>query len=201
LSGPGYFHLRRPGAERSAYESFIRQIPEQWRSRVSIHAHHEMAREYGLGGIHITRDCMKKERDLFRYTEHFSDMRTSLSCHTKDELLERDHPVTYVFLSPVFNSISKPSHQAGFAADTIKDMIDRYHDMPSPRPVIALGGIDAPSLPWLSECGFSGAAFLGSVWNLPTCEERKIKINTLHELCHHNIPSPLPMHWETGPMR
>lgn len=65
----------------------------------------------------------------------------------------------YLFLSPIFNSISKPNYPAQFPLEQLRasTIIDDK--------VIALGGIALERLPLLHGIPFGGVALLGDFWN------------------------------------
>ena len=67
----------------------------------------------------------------------------------------------YLFLSPIFNSISKQGYEAAFTPETLqeaaqKGLIDSQ--------VVALGGITLERIQQLHDWHFGGAAFLGDIW-------------------------------------
>ena len=76
----------------------------------------------------------------------------------------------YVFLSPVFDSISKLNYHANYTPEEIRKahkagIIDKK--------VIALGGIDTDNIRQVKNYGFGGAAILGALWNkFDTCTDR-----------------------------
>ena len=66
-----------------------------------------------------------------------------------------------MFLSPVFDSISKAGYSSAFAPDELQaagkeGLIDKR--------VIGLGGIDESNIRRIKELGFGGAAILGGLW-------------------------------------
>ncbi|GAA6529534.1 hypothetical protein LPYR103PRE_15070 [Segatella asaccharophila] len=70
----------------------------------------------------------------------------------------------YVFLSPVFDSISKSGYCSAFPLSALKQaqeegIIDRK--------VIALGGVTYDKLPLLESLSFGGGAMLGEIWGKP----------------------------------
>ena len=67
----------------------------------------------------------------------------------------------YVFLSPVFNSISDPTRHAAF---TSQELYDATRAGLIDRKVMAAGGINAETLPLLADYGFGGAVILGDLW-------------------------------------
>ena len=84
----------------------------------------------------------------------------SRSCHTLDEIAA--HPACdYLFLSPLFDSISKSGYRAAFTDGELRDAAAR--GLLGER-VVALGGIRPELLPRVRELGFGGAALLGAVW-------------------------------------
>ncbi len=78
----------------------------------------------------------------------------SRSLHSVEEIagVKED----YVFLSPVFPSISKPGYGGSLNLEELKVVVNRK--------VIALGGITEERLPIVERIGFGGAAMLGAVW-------------------------------------
>ena len=67
----------------------------------------------------------------------------SASCHTLEEVQEDKKTCDYVFLSPIFDSISKEGYSSKFTPEAIReavkaDIIDKK--------VIALGGIDEENI-------------------------------------------------------
>lgn len=71
----------------------------------------------------------------------------------------------YVFLSPIYSSISKPGHGGEGAAATFPDADALASALAGSRyPVLALGGVTPDRFSELAELGFAGAALLGSIW-------------------------------------
>ena len=94
----------------------------------------------------------------------------SHSCHSLEEVKEMKRKCDYVFLSPVFDSISKMNYNANYTPEEIKKahkagIIDKK--------VIALGGIDEDNIKQVKNYGFGGAAILGALWDkFDTCCDR-----------------------------
>ena len=81
-------------------------------------------------GIHYTakdRPQLPIRRD--------ADFTSSISLHSLDELSEDLHGLEYAFLSPIFDSISKPGHNAAFDSDALRKAVSA-----AACPIIALGG-------------------------------------------------------------
>ena len=90
-----------------------------------------------------------------------SPIALSASLHSWEEIKEVGGAgLTYVFMSPVFNSISKP----GYAATP---GLLRRPAGPFPCKVIGLGGVDKDSIGELIREGWDGAAVLGWIWKDP----------------------------------
>lgn len=147
------FHMRKPNSEPIYCERLLTLLPEQWHSKVVVHEHFYLKEEFGLKGIHLSQN---NDVPPPHYRGHLSR-----SCHTLDELRTLREGTDYVFLSPVYNSISNPTRKAGFTSEelynaTRQGLIDRK--------VMAAGGINAETLPLLADYGFGGAVILGDLW-------------------------------------
>lgn len=176
--GLEYFHLRKPKYSTAMLSDYIRGFPEDYRSRISIHSHHELAVKFQLRGIHITRSHKSKtirtwlKMRLLKYQR--PDLQLSTSLHRLSGLYKNRYGkrMNYVFLSPVFGSISKRGHEAGFDESQLRAAI-----LKTTHSVVALGGMDENKVQIVKNLGFSGMAFLGAIWGSedPLKAFRKIK--------------------------
>ena len=147
-------HLRKPESSPCDCAKLLDAIPEELHRRIVIHYHHCLCEDYHLGGIHISPFHMNKQT-------HRCNGTISRSCHSIDEIASFKSSYDYLFLSPIFNSISKQGYHGAFSASQLqeaqqKGIIDNK--------VIALGGITANNLSIVKQLGFGGAALLGDVW-------------------------------------
>jgi thiamine-phosphate pyrophosphorylase len=85
----------------------------------------------------------------------------STSFHSLQQLRTDWGPVlSYAFLSPIFDSISKEGYSAArFNRHELRQVLTQC-----PFPVIALGGITSENVLDAKHMGFAGAAVIGSVW-------------------------------------
>ena len=171
LQGLDLLHIRKPDAPLEAYKRFLLQIPKQWYSRIVLHEHFALAEEFGLHGIHLNRRCSVAPNAF-----HGS---ISCSCHTIEEVITQKESKDYVFLSPIFDSISKVGYQAAFSPTSLKQAaIENVID----EKVIALGGLTANNIPLVKEWHFGGVALLGDIWKRmsdPQVDEYLNHIRTL----------------------
>ena len=171
LQGLDLLHIRKPDAPLEAYKRFLLQIPKQWYSRIVLHEHFALAEEFGLHGIHLNR----------RYSVAPNAFHGSISCscHTIEEVITQKDSKDYVFLSPIFDSISKVGYHAAFSPTSLKQAaIENVID----EKVIALGGLTANNIPLVKEWHFGGVALLGDIWKRmsdPQVDEYLKHIRTL----------------------
>ena len=137
-------HIRKPDADARAVAQLIEGVPEEYRSRLVLHDHHALAERYGLGGIHLN----------YRNPVAPAGFQGSVSrsCHSLDEVRAWKPRCAYVFLSPIYDSISK---QALLKASA-EGIIDQQ--------VVALGGVTYQRLAEVEQLGFGGYAMLGEAW-------------------------------------
>lgn len=147
-------HLRKPDTAPMYAERLLTLIPEQYHKRIVVHGHFYLKGEYNLKGIHLNR---RNPNPPENYRGHIS-----CSCHSLEEVKTRKPDCDYVFLSPIFNSISKQNYNSIYTSEGIRaaakaGVIDKK--------VIALGGIDDTNILEVKDYGFGGAAILGALWN------------------------------------
>ncbi len=180
-AGMSYFHLRKPGKSEPEVSALLEQVEPEYHSKISLHQYHFLAGKNSINRLHFTeqdRRNAKTEQLLQLKKEGFM---LSSSVHQPEIISEQQH-FDYLFLSPVFNSISKPGY-TGFADASFT------LQKSSPQPeVIALGGIDATNIHQLNSMKFDGAAVLGSIWQQP--EQAVFNFKVLQKICFKNsIPA------------
>lgn len=173
-------HIRKP-ADRAhtlvdpqtlhLSESLLQRLAPRWSSRLVLHGGKDavsLARQYGVPQVHghWHRPWLENEK-----------IALSASLHSWKEVEEvPPDALEYVFLSPLFGSISKPGYQAG------KDLLRRPAGV-APCKLIGLGGIDADTIGQVIEHGWDGAALLGYLWQQP--EKAVKRFMKLKEIIRH----------------
>ena len=161
--GLNHFHLRKPKASRKELEDYLDQIPAEFHGRVILHSHHALAGKYQVGGVHLGRRHRKKSmRNWWRRRKlkmRLPNMRLTRPFHRLSRLLDNEESYSYVFLSPVFEGITKKQHAAGYSERKLSRVLPRLKD-----DVIALGGVDASKVDQVISMGFDGMALWGALW-------------------------------------
>ena len=153
--GLTHFHVRKPGFSESDLRLYLEEIPLKYMDRVVLHAHHELAPEYGCLGIHFNQAAPET------YEKYQWNVHKSISTHYLDELEDLEQQIGYAFLSPVFNSISKQGYVSQFDSDKLSSFLEA---LDKPAEIIALGGIEVDKVQRCMEMGFDGVAVLGTIW-------------------------------------
>ncbi len=158
-------HLRKPDWESEKYELLLKKIAPQHYKKIVIHSHFKLIGKYNLKGIHLkSRMLLESEtqniKEAFRLAAK-RNLTISASMHSLQQLRENKRKFDYVFLSPVFDSISKKGYSAAFDMEEVRTFLAGYN---SPVEVMALGGVHEGNIQQLVSCGFSGAALLGNIW-------------------------------------
>ncbi len=151
-SGLEILHLRKPYSDENQYEDLLQQIEKEYHSNIVLHEHFSLTEKYKLNGVHLNR-----RNPSFGNNKKLS---LSCSCHSFEELKTIDD-FEYVFLSPIFNSISKDGYFSNFSENELQDASNQGIIN---QKVIALGGIDISNIHLLKQYKFGGAAVLGCLW-------------------------------------
>lgn len=155
-AGLGVLHLRKPFASQSEVENLVKQVDRAYHSQIVLHDHYELVKSFDLKGIHLNR----RNPVLPAFLSGKKPLSVSRSCHSLDELVASGS-CDYVFLSPIFDSISK----AGYKQEFTPEKLSRAKDdgIINDR-VVALGGITKEQIPVVRQYGFGGVAVLGTLW-------------------------------------
>lgn len=155
-NGMQLLHLRKPGFEIKDYRRFLLNINPAHYSKIVTHQAHELCIEFSLKGIHLQEqfrvDLVGK---MPSYVDGFraNGYTVSTSFHSRIDIQKNTAAFDYVFLSPVFDSISKADYKGkGFNVTNSKETI------------IGMGGINAQNIQQANALGFEGVGVLGGIW-------------------------------------
>ena len=153
-AGVSVIHIRKPEASEPEIEELLKTLQALGAdmSRLTIHYNEPLARKYGLGGVHL-----RIEELLAGAGE---GLRRSCSAHGWTEAERAATDADYVFLSPLFDSISKPGYHSAIDPAEAAERLRRRKGR-----IVALGGIRPANIARVRRIGFDGAAVLGAAWS------------------------------------
>ena len=171
--GVDLVHLRKPESSADELRKLVEAIPTAYHNHLVLHDHFDLAAHFTLHGLHLNR------RNSVLPPNHKGTV--SQSCHTLDEEKVCKTKCNYVFLSPVFNSISKLGYTSAFTPKALSEakkqgLIDQK--------VVALGGITAANIDKTKYYGFGGVALLGDIWSRTADKNFEEYVRKIVEICH-----------------
>lgn len=160
--GLDILHLRKPETPAMYSERLLTLIPAKYHKRIITHEHFYLQEEFSLMGIHLNTRNPKEPHD---YSGHIS-----CTCHSLDEVRNKKHFYDYLFLSPIYNCITKTGVTSGFTAEELRQA-EKSKIIDSK--VMALGGITSDNILEIKDYGFGGAVIMGDLWNkFNACTDR-----------------------------
>ena len=152
-AGVDTIHLRKPYSGIDDCRRLLDSLSPDCLARIVVHDHFPLCREYGLKGVHLNI------RNGLIPDNHQGSV--SRSCHSFEEVRQYIDLSDYVFLSPIFDSVSKNEYKSAFPLSALQEasscgIINRK--------VVALGGITLSNIPTVRSLGFGGVACLGDIW-------------------------------------
>lgn len=160
--GLDILHLRKPETPAMYSERLLTLIPQKYHKRIITHEHFYLQEEFSLMGIHLNTRNPKEPHD---YSGHIS-----CTCHSLDEVRNKKHFYDYLFLSPIYNCITKTGVTSGFTAEELRQA-EKSKIIDSK--VMALGGITSDNILEIKDYGFGGAVIMGGLWNkFNACTDR-----------------------------
>ena len=152
-------HFRKPDSGIEECRSLLLKLTSGERSKIVVHDYPSLYEEFSLLGIHVNKNVTS-------LPEGYSGLKTR-SCHSFDEVEMYKDDYDYLFLSPIFNSISKQGYMSSFSdAELLQASKEGIID----RKVIALGGVTFDKIPYLKELNFGGVAMIGAIYNTDVLE-------------------------------
>ncbi len=154
-------HIRKPGATAVETENLLGRLSMRWASRLVLHGSRELALRYGISQVHGAVECRDGKMSAGGpFVGLTAGMAVSTSVHSWEEFALLPEGLVYAFISPLFDSISKP----GYAAN---EGLLLQPEGQLPCLPVGLGGIGADTIGEMLEQGWAGAAVLGAIWDEP----------------------------------
>jgi thiamine-phosphate pyrophosphorylase len=181
-NGLEIFHLRKHEISTRYIEEYIQQIPRKYWNQIVLHNRYQLCIKYKLKGIHLTKnkrnEKFKNKFRLWYYKWKHPSITISTSFHNLANLFEDEGEYEYVFLSPIFDSISKSGFQSAFSSHNLKMALNK-----SKYKIMAFGGVDITKLEIIKTMNFSGFVLSGAIWEsedkLQTFKDIKSKMAEL----------------------
>ncbi len=151
--GVDLVHIRKPSATSEQMALLLDSLPTWCYDQLVVHDCLELANKYNLKGVHLNRRNHTVP-DNFKGS-------VSMSCHSLEEVEIKKDVADYVFLSPIFNSISKNGYNSAFSKEELHNAMKQGT---IDKKVIALGGVSLANIETVKDLGFGGAALLGDIW-------------------------------------
>ena len=148
-------HLRKPEADIEYCKDLLGRLTPAERSRIIVHDFPTLYEEFALRGIHLNRNYTT-------YPPHYLGTRTR-SCHTFEEVSRYKDECDYLFLSPIFDSISKQGYLSKFSQD---ELLNASRTGIIDNKVIALGGVTPERIEYLQSLHFGGIAMMGAIGDI-----------------------------------
>ncbi len=158
-------HLRKnANYDANDYRNYIHSIDKQYHSRIVIYCCFELLAEFELGGMHLSA-ATRDDKEIGQIVSILSPSFISTSFHSWAEIRNNRFRYRYVFISPVFDSISKKGYNADINFDGLSEtkIYLRERNIYCPK-IMGLGGVNANNIGQLSAAGFDGGVVLGGIW-------------------------------------
>lgn len=152
--GLDLLHIRKPLLNSVGVVDFIQKINSKFHHQLVLHSHYELAENFNISRFHFREEY--RHNSLYK---SFKDRIISTSVHDIEVFNELNEDWNYVFISPVFPSISKKGY--GEKSNILNDIEKRNN---SNVKLIALGGINDQNISKAFESDIDGVALLGAIW-------------------------------------
>jgi len=154
-NGMELFHIRKPDYSKDKLQSFISKINSKYHSKLVLHQHHELIKEFQIKRLHFTEKDRLTIPDRFQKPVRYF----STSVHSITDFNDLPNDFDYAFLSPIYPSISKENY--GPTKNAFEEIKKRtnWHTK-----LIALGGISVNNIEKTINNGFDDIALFGAIW-------------------------------------
>ncbi len=152
------FHVRKPEFSELEMRNYLKSIDPDYYPLLVMHQFHELAADFQIQGLHFPVNLRKRTHETQLKKLKKEGFWLSTSIHDLLEINAVELEFDAAFISPVFDSISKPGYFGkSFDSKIIKQK--------KAIELIALGGVAPENCKEAFEMGYDGVALLGAIWN------------------------------------
>ncbi len=150
-AGVDYFLLREKDLSPQELLSLAHELRKMLHhTRMMIHGHLDVALACKADGVHLQKDNIP----VAAVRANYRDLKIGYSAHSFEEMKQAEgEGADYVFISPIFQPLSKPSGLPPHGLSPLTAWTARMEIT-----VFALGGVSPQNVPELRKTGCSGAA-------------------------------------------
>lgn len=159
-NGLQLLHIRKPDFSQVEMRFFLSGIKPDFRQQLVLHSHHHLAPVFGIDSIHFSENFRVSNNLVGVSNRERVKVKKSTSVHTIEDFNNLEAKFDYVFLSPIYPSISKPGYMS-----KINHLEAIKQRMNFSTKLVALGGISSKNIQHTLAAGFDDVALLGSIWN------------------------------------
>ena len=152
--GIDIIHLRKPNSDINECRNILAELTSEERGKIIIHDYPKLYDEFSLKGIHVNKN-------VTTLPSGYKGFKTR-SCHSFEEIIRYKNEFDYLFLSPIFDSISKVGYKSNFSKE---ELIRAASVGIIDKKVIALGGVTLDKINYLKNLNFGGIAMSGAIYN------------------------------------
>ena len=168
------FHYRKPGVSADLCLRELMQISPALRKKVVLHG--SLLQDLWLkthgakwGGVHWS---LKMPRP----TNFAVPLCEGVGIHSVAQALSLNFVPAYVWLSPIYESVSKPGYTPKWSIEQLPEVLFTLRQQWPQTKIIALGGVSVAQIAEVQRIGFDGAAVLGKLWQNPNPESYLLQL-------------------------
>ena len=181
--GLSALHIRKPKWTYDQILGLLEEIHEFYHEKIVFHQMHQMATDFGLGGVHLksTEREQMNEAQILDWLDMWKERgcKVSTAIHNLEELEKYQEKFDLLILSPIFESIMKP----GYRSELDWLNILKGKDLSK---IMAMGGISARNIPLIAPMKFHSCGAMGSIWKEGNPFEN---YKALKSLCEQHVHS------------
>lgn len=160
--------IRKPKWNDEQFVDLLAQIDANHHPKLFICDRIALVLSNNVKGLHCSNafyDSMTKiEQHQLQYDLQRKHQQMSISVHNEREWQKRAGKFHQLYLSPIFESVSKPGYKGNWNVEELPTLLQQ---MKTKEKIIALGGIQTKNIQQVEQIKFDGAAALGLFWNEP----------------------------------
>jgi thiamine-phosphate pyrophosphorylase len=150
-AGADVVQLRAKALDAGELLIRARRLMREYRGTLLINDRVDVCLAARAAGVHLPGNRIAPIRLKRRFGERLI---VGVSCHSVDDVLRAaDEGADYVYLSPIFESVSKPGYGPVLGVETLSEAVRRVT-----IPVIALGGVTRANEALCLDAGAAGIA-------------------------------------------
>lgn len=160
-AGMDVLHIRKPLYTAAQMKSLLDGVLEKYHSKIVIHSHFSLVKNYSLKGIHVSSSDLNSffMKQYLKYLKNKNNISISITVNNLQSKNINNALIDYAFMGPLFTNYSEETIVANFNLFETRKELKALN-----KEIYAQGVYTLQNISAINSAGFKGSVLQSYIW-------------------------------------